>query len=384
MAQSAFSQGGGRLKGGWFMIEGSGAVVYIAEGYSTAASVHKATGATTYIAFNAGNLYEVAVYVKNEHPESRIIIAGDDDTESAGNAGRTKAEQAASGLGVEAVFPQGFNDFNDMHKELGVEALQNYLCPQNLEPYEKTEQSIQDNIIRPAGLMGEIYDYYNAVSGQEQKGWSVQTALAIISIVAGRSYRSNHNNFTSLYFMCVGVTGSGKETVITVIDKVLSACGFGHYIAGSGYTSGAAVYSTLLDRPKHITIIDEIGRYLEASAKNAGQHQQRAANTQIMEAWGRCHGTMRPLGYSTMNLKKEDASALKNRRIHNPALTIVGMTTPETLFSTLNIDAVKDGFANRFCFSISDVKRQKRIHKEALPVPQSIIDGLKTGIGTLI
>src|SRR5690606_35275097 len=88
---------GGKIKSGYFRINGAGDDVYVAEGLATGASIHEATGSTVYIAFNAGNLYEVASMVKARE-NARLIIAGDDDTKTAGNIGRTKAEQAATGL----------------------------------------------------------------------------------------------------------------------------------------------------------------------------------------------------------------------------------------------------------------------------------------------
>lgn len=367
---------GGRLKGGWFKIEGEEDVIYIAEGYSTGRSVSEATGKTVFVCFNAGNIYEAAADIKNTWSGSRIIIAGDDDTTTAGNPGRAKAEQAAQGLGPETIFPDGFNDFNDMHHELGIEALKRFLCQENLEVYEEEPEENSSAIERPSGLLGDIFDYYNATSGNVQHGFAVQAALAIVSIVAGRNFRTNYNNYSSLYFMCVGKTGTGKEHIKTVIEDVLGAAGLDHYIAGDGYTSAGAVYSTLLDRPKHMPVVDEIGRYLEASVKQAGQHNQREANTKIIEAFGRCHGVMRPLNYSAMTMKKADADNIKNRLIQSPAITFMGMTVPKTLFDTLDMNAIKDGFINRFCISISEAKRGRRHHKEILPVPQRIIDQL--------
>ena len=369
---------GGALKGGYFVIKGEEDVIYIAEGYSTGASVWAATGKTVYIAFNAGNLYEVTSYSRNTWPNARIIIAGDDDTETTGNAGRTKAEQAASGLRIECIFPTGFVDFNDMHHEQGIAALREYLVPSNLEVYEKAFIAESDTFDRPNGILGDLFDYYNATSGNEQHGFALMTALGITSITSGRNFKSNLNNYTSLYLLCVGKSATGKEHIKTVTEKVLDEAGIGFYIAGDGYTSGGAVYSTLLDRPKHYAVIDELGRYLEASRGNSGSPHQREANTKIMEAFGRCHGTMRPLNYSTMTSKKADADAMKNRLIQNPALNIMSMTTPSTLFATLDIGAIEDGFVNRFIVSISHAERARRVHKEDLDVPQRIIDWIRT------
>lgn len=366
---------GGRLKGGWFLIEGETDVIYISEGYSTASSVREATGKTVYVAFNAGNLYEVASYVKNEHPQSRIIIAGDDDTSTAGNAGRTKAEQAAEGLNIECVFPVGFNDFNDQHQEQGIDALKECLNPDKLEAYEGKKTVDIGDIDRPIGILGDITDYYHATSGNRQNGFAIQTALAITSIILGRSYKTSLENFTPLYLLNVAKSGTGKEHAKTVTEKILYQVGLAYLIAGDGYTSAGAVFSTLLDRPKHISVIDEFGRYLEAGRDmGKGNAHQREANTKLMEAISRCDKVIRPPSYSSMTLKKEAADAIKNRQVYNPSITLLTMTTPETLFKSLDMGAIKDGFFNRFIVSISDAERAIRHHKPPIDVPDRIIN----------
>jgi len=365
---------GGKLKGGWFLIEGETDVVYIAEGYSTARSVYEATGKTVYIAFNASNIYEVSSYAKNKHRKSRIIIAGDDDTETKRNTGRLNAEQTADGLGLEVIFPIGFNDFNDMHHAQGTKALKKYLCAEKLEVYEIDKTNETGLIDRPNGILGDIFDYYNTTSGNNQKGFAIQTALGICSIILGRSYKTSLENFTPLYLLNVAKSGTGKEHAKTVVEKILYQVNLDHLIAGDGYTSAGAVFSTLLDRPKHISVIDEFGRYLEAGRDmGKGNQHQREANTKLMEAISRSHSIMRPPSYSSMTLKKDAADAIKNRLVHNPAITLLTMTTPNTLFKSLDMGAIKDGFFNRFIVSISDTKRSIRHHKQPIGVPNKII-----------
>lgn len=365
---------GGKLKGGWFIIEGEKDEIYIAEGYSTAHSVWQATGKTVYVAFNAGNLYEVSSYVRGIHDESRIVIAGDDDTETLKNAGRDKAEQTAEGLGIEAIFPIGFNDFNDLHAAKGIKAVKKILCSDQLEAYEPPKGHNEKCLARPSGVLGDIFDYYNVTSGNVQHGFAIQTALACCSLILGRLYKTNFNNYSSLFFLNVGETATGKEHAKTVFEKVMYKTNNGHFLAGDGYTSAGAVMSTLLDRPKHGVCTDELGRYLEAAmSKTAGNNNQREANTTLMECFGRCEGIIRPKNYSSMTMKKGDADNIKNRLAHNPAITWLSMTTPSTFFSAIDISSVKDGFINRFVISISDAEPDIRRHKEPVAVPDTII-----------
>lgn len=98
------------------------AVVLIAEGYATAATLHEATGHPAIVAFDAGNLPHVAKAVRAIWPASTTIICGDDDVHpdhpERHNTGRIKATEAARLVDALAVFPQGLppggTDFNDL------------------------------------------------------------------------------------------------------------------------------------------------------------------------------------------------------------------------------------------------------------------------------
>lgn len=361
---------GGKMKGAYCFFEGNEGTVYIAEGFSTAASVHEATSHITYIAFNAGNLYEVASMVKEKRPDARIIIAGDDDFKNKTNEGKIKAEQAASGLNLECIFPNGTVDFNDMHKDQGIDALKAWLNPDKREAY-KAPIAIEDvDFRKPKGVIGSVFDYYNTTSGNKQTGFATQAAIAFTSTILSRRYTTNFNNYPNLYMINVGRSATGKEHAKKMLETLLHKTGFGDLIGGDGYTSAGAVMSTLINKPNHLVCVDEFGRYLEASNNKAGGLHQREANTKIMEAFGRPDGIMRPMNYSTMT--KKDADTMANRFVHNPAITMLGITTPATFFKSISIDAVQDGFVNRFLISISSTERSLREHKEPVEVPDSI------------
>jgi putative DNA primase/helicase len=86
-------------------IEDPSGYIGIAEGYSTGASVCMATGWPVFVAFDAGNLIHVAKAVRGKYPRSRIVLCGDDDTNTQSNPGRYKAEHAASEVKGLALFP---------------------------------------------------------------------------------------------------------------------------------------------------------------------------------------------------------------------------------------------------------------------------------------
>jgi putative DNA primase/helicase len=113
---------GGKTKGVFHVIGeiDAAGVVYIAEGYATAATIHEATNAPTVAAMNAGNLLSVALAIRGRYPLADIVIVGDDDRFTDGNPGKTKAMAAATAAGARLVIPEfppdctSGTDFNDL------------------------------------------------------------------------------------------------------------------------------------------------------------------------------------------------------------------------------------------------------------------------------
>lgn len=111
---------GGRKAGTFHRIEG-GELVAVVEGYATGLSVHLASGATVYCAMDCGNLAVVAAIARRQHPEARILLCGDNDADTQGNPGKTKAEHAAAVIGGLVALPPEFSgDWNDYHQAHGL------------------------------------------------------------------------------------------------------------------------------------------------------------------------------------------------------------------------------------------------------------------------
>jgi putative DNA primase/helicase len=91
--------------------------ILITEGWATGASLFESTGNQVFIAFSAGNLKDVAQYVRSLHPTNQIIIMGDNDLSG---VGQIAAREAALAIGGKYLIPEteGF-DWNDVvNKEM--------------------------------------------------------------------------------------------------------------------------------------------------------------------------------------------------------------------------------------------------------------------------
>ena len=111
-------------------------VIFLAEGYATAASVHEATGHAAAVCFDAGNLVHVAKILREVYPCALVVVAGDDDQATEARTGdnperkkaaaTVRAASTPAGRAV-AVFPadlpEGGSDFNDMAQHAGIDAV---------------------------------------------------------------------------------------------------------------------------------------------------------------------------------------------------------------------------------------------------------------------
>ncbi len=114
---------GGRKKGCFFPIGGKDVEkpLVICEGLATGLSLHECLDSPVLVAFDAGNLLPVAEMARAIHSERGIIIAADNDVETDGNPGVTKATAAALAVdGFLAVpsYQDSTVDWNDLHQKM--------------------------------------------------------------------------------------------------------------------------------------------------------------------------------------------------------------------------------------------------------------------------
>ena len=122
---------GGLTKGCYYPIGGApDKILYVAEGFATAATVHEATGSAVAVAFNANNLKPVAIALRAKFPNLEMVICADDDHITDRNPGITKAREAALEVKASIAVPdfgetrgKDETDFNDLYHVKGLKAV---------------------------------------------------------------------------------------------------------------------------------------------------------------------------------------------------------------------------------------------------------------------
>lgn len=129
---------GGQKRGGFFLLGGkpvgSQPIIAVCEGYATGASIHMAEGHCAAVAFDAGNVPNVARAMRELYPAATILVCADNDQwNKSGNDGIHYARQAASSANAILVVPKFESlatkptDFNDLHALEGIEAVREQL-----------------------------------------------------------------------------------------------------------------------------------------------------------------------------------------------------------------------------------------------------------------
>lgn len=247
-------------------------------------------------------------------------------------------------------------------------------APKPAEPKEEGV-AIPKHLLTIPGTLGVAVDHYNACSTRFQPQFAVQVALALGSVALGRHWVTESDNYTSLYLVNLGATGRGKEFGRTFLERVFEEANMGHLVGPMKYASEAAVMGELAWKPRHVTVYDEFGRLL-SSTNNSGNTNLREAQTLLMSLFGQLGGVARPTAYSTNGKTAQQIEAMRNQKVVRPAVTLLGLSTPETFFDALSQDDVANGFLNRLLVVNSRQRRRVEKPKPWKKVPRELISWL--------
>ena len=137
---------GAKKSGSYYRIGNETDCILICEGWATGATLHEATQLCVYIAFDSGNLMNVAREVRKQFPLHKIIICADNDQYKKTNTGIKAAEKTACAIDADIIYPifkdvsSKPTDFNDLYMLEGYSPiidLINPLCNRSYNPKPK-------------------------------------------------------------------------------------------------------------------------------------------------------------------------------------------------------------------------------------------------------
>lgn len=218
------------------------------------------------------------------------------------------------------------------------------------------------------GVVGDIVDYVTATARRPNRVLALCTAVTVIGTLIGRRVASPTRSATHLYVVGVAPTGNGKQHILNSAGRLLRAAGASDHIGPSKFFSQSAMVDMLEYKPLALCPQDEIGVFLKAITSRRASSHEAATSSILRNAWG-------------LNFEPLYTPAWATRRtsqINCPAISILGVSTPDEFYSALQGDSINNGFLNRFLVLQSNVRVM-----DTTPIDPAVPDRLREALKAL-
>ena len=224
------------------------------------------------------------------------------------------------------------------------------------------------------GILEDIVQWSMATAPQPVRLYAVAAALAAGSVICARRYATSQQNFSSLYVLVVGKSGTGKEHVRRSANALLRASGAAALVGPNEWTSKSAVWSSVYTQPQCLATVDEFGQFLgAASGGSDGAAMKNGVLVALMELFGRVDDFAITPNFSTLTLSDKQRKQAERKVIERPALSLLGLTTPTEWYDSLKSNRVSSGFLNRFLVIEADVPRSDLAIPEPAEPPAVVV-----------
>jgi hypothetical protein len=211
--------------------------------------------------------------------------------------------------------------------------------PPKTEPAPHAEPDELEPFTWVPGLVGEIIDWITATARRPNRVLALAGAITIIGSLIGRRVAGPTVSGTNLYVVGVGPSGTGKQHVIDTAMRLMRAAKAEHHIGPSRFHSGSAVFRSLETMPVMLCIQDEVGAVLRAvTDRKAGSHERQIGEV-LRALWGSSFSTIAAPAWATQDTIK---------LVNCPAVSILGLSTPNEFAASLQGESVDNGLLNRF------------------------------------
>ncbi len=218
---------------------------------------------------------------------------------------------------------------------------------------EYKKKPFPEYLLHPDGLVGEIIDFIIEKSVMPQLVFALSAALCAVGTLAGRKVQTETGIRTNIYCCNIGDSGCGKDAPRRALKILFQEADCGTLAKVENLASDSAIASELQKAESQVFLLDEIGKFLETT-KN-GPSYLSGVVAELLRLYGSADQEWSGKSYADVDRKKI---------IQQPNLSILGTTTPDTLYKGLNYENVTDGFLSRILLFETDNNRPKFIHNE--------------------
>lgn len=372
---------GGQVKDCYYRIGKPNGKVYIAEGFATAATIHEASLGGVIVAFNSGKLVDCARSIKEEMPDSDIILCADIDPDGGGMMKATQAADEVDGVIIYPTnLPEKGTDFNDMAVANGLDSVAEIINNLTIPKVSLHNSKIpyKCDLKNPPGIVGEFTKYINSQCRFPMENLAVQAAIVAVGNIGGLSYKLDGQKICSNLF-AFGIAGSsaGKEAILQAFNDIHIEAEVSVAVHGTIKSEQAIVRDLIRNQAAYYNI-DEMGLFLQKlnqSHKSGGSSYLQGVIGMLMSAYSKSSGNLLLSGdlrdeireklhkeLASLNKKLDEggSTTLEHRikeieknllsldkGLHNPFLSLIGFSTPSTFNNSVSFEQVTNGFIGR-------------------------------------
>jgi Bifunctional DNA primase/polymerase, N-terminal/Protein of unknown function (DUF3987) len=198
------------------------------------------------------------------------------------------------------------------------------------------------------GIVGDIVDWIAATSRRPNRVLALGAAITVIGTLIGRRVAGPTNSATHLYAVSIARSGAGKQHILDAAMRLMCAAKAEAHIGPSRFHSGSAIFVRLKTTPVMLCMQDEIGGVLRAiTNRKAGPHDRQVGEL-LRSLWGLSFASLAPPAWATV------AETIKV--VACPAVSILGVSTPDEFVAALQGESIDNGLLNRFLALSSTVR----------------------------
>jgi hypothetical protein len=194
------------------------------------------------------------------------------------------------------------------------------------------------------GLLADISRWITTTAIIKVDELSLAASVALIAGFFGSRALTPTRAGINMYLTTMVQTAGGKGRPPSAI-RALADKAFPHGVVSNSDPTSYAAFERILRRNSSVVaVMDEFGITLQGVNSKKPDPVASSIRKFLLAVYDQGNGVFDGRAYASADTKKDESP------IDGPALTVLGMTTPETLYKGISRESVADGFLNRFCF----------------------------------
>ncbi len=199
----------------------------------------------------------------------------------------------------------------------------------------------------PPGLLGEIAQFIYNAAPRPVPEVALAASIALLAGITGRAYNISGTGLNQ-YVLLLAMTGAGKEAAASGINKLMGTIRMQvptstFFIGPSEVSSGPALFKFLANHSQSfVSMLGEFGLRLEQMSSLKANGAEISLRRMLLELYNKS-GFSDVMQSSIYSDKANNTSA-----VPSPSFSILGESTPERFYGTLNEDMISEGLLPRF------------------------------------